>query len=268
MRNKTMQTKTQAEIQAEMQGRRQAEHILSKVHCVQYRTLRAKQLSKSAVYDFWQEFQKDKLNPVLFFDGEMPDFEHFYAWLTAGDKDARFVQAFCPEGGKGEIKALYWLNNRLGKAVMIHFCFLRRAFCEQEEIGKYVVQSLLFCRQSKNSAVPKNMSPEKTQSENGNANTGNRQNKQEKQKEREKQGEQKEQKEQKEQDEQGEYVLSALIGITPKPYRHALAFIRRLGFTLVCEVPEACFFAEKACCKDAVFSMLTRDLYLQKHGMV
>ncbi len=176
----------------------------------QYGTLWAKKIPKSAVYDFWLEFQKDKLNKILFYDGEMPDFEAFYAWLTAKDKDARFiVRGGCAENGgcaQGlDFLALYWLNNPLGKAVMIHFCFLRRAFCEQEEIGLYTVKSLLLCRQN------------------------------------------------------GEYVVSALLGMTPKPYRHALAFIRKLGFRIAGEVPQACFFARQNKCKDAVFSMLTRE---------
>ncbi len=75
---------------------------------------------------------------------------------------------------------------------MIHFCFLRKAFGEQEAIGLHVVESLLHCK-------------------NGS----------------------------------GEYVLSALIGITPKPYRHALAFIRKLGFRIAAELPQACYFARK-----------------------
>lgn len=175
-----------------------------------YGTLWAKKIPKSAVYDFWQEFQKDKLNSILFFDGEMPDFEAFYAWLAAKDKDARFIVRGSAQCGgslprKEDFLALYWLNNPLGKAVMIHFCFLRRAFCEQEEIGRYVTESLLLCRHD------------------------------------------------------GEYAVSALLGMTPKPYRHALAFIRKLGFRIVCEVPQACFFARRNKCTDAVFSMLTRD---------
>ena len=117
----------------------------------------------------------------MFYDGEMTDFAAFQTWLQAADKDARFVA-----DADGKIKALYWLNNPLGKSAMIHFCFLRQAFCEQEAIGRYVVKSLLFCR-----------------------------------------------------DKRGGYVLSALYGLTPKPYRHALAFIRKLGFRLVAELPEA-----------------------------
>lgn len=166
-----------------------------------YQTLWAKQQPFEVLYSFWKQFQEDKLNLVLFFDGEIADFAGFQTWILAKDKDARFVA-----GADGKIKALYWLNNQLGKSAMIHFCFLRQAFCEQEEIGRYVVKSLLLCR-----------------------------------------------------NERGEYVLSALYGLTPKPYRHALAFIQKLGFRLIAELPEACFFARKNACKNGIISILTRE---------
>ncbi len=166
-----------------------------------YRTLRAKNAPQETKTEFWEQFQKDRLNPILFFDGEIPDFANFSAWLSAKDKDARFVT-----GGTGEVKALYWLNNPIGKNAMIHFCFLRKAFGEQEAIGLHVVESLLHCK-------------------NGS----------------------------------GEYVLSALVGITPKPYRHALAFIRKLGFRIVAELPQACYFARQNTYKNALVSILTKE---------
>lgn len=179
-------------------GRRSLSNNLS---YYSYQTLWAKQQNFEVLYTFWKQFQEDKLNPVLFFDGEMADFASFRMWLTAKDKDARFVA-----GADGKIKALYWLNNPLCKSVMIHFCFLRDAFCEQEAVGLYVVKSLLFCKDTK-----------------------------------------------------GDYVLSALYGLTPKPYRHALAFIQKLGFRLAAELPEACFFARKNAYKSGIVSILTRE---------
>lgn len=173
----------------------------SSIHSYPYQTLWAKKQPFDVLYDFWKQFQEDKLNSVLFYDGEMADFASFRAWLLASDKDARFAADL-----DGKIKALYWLNNELGKSVMIHFCFLRHAFCEQEAIGLYVVKSLLFC-----------------------------------------------------QDNKGEYVLSALYGLTPKPYRHALHFIQKLGFRLVAELPGACYFARKNTYKSGIVSILTRE---------
>lgn len=167
---------------------------------VSYQTLWAKKMPPQKIYAFWKQFQKDTLNPVLFYDGEMEDFPAFLAWLLAKDKDARFVAA------NGEIKALYWLNNPQGKSVMIHFCFLRNAFCEQREIGLYVVKSLLLCK-----------------------------------------------------DDKGEFVLSALYGLTPKPYRHALSYIRKLGFRLIGELPAACYFARKKNWKNGIISILTKE---------
>lgn len=168
---------------------------------IPYQTLRAKTVSKQVIYNFWKQFQEDKLNSILFYDGEMQDYSAFAAWLSAKDKDARFIAS-----DQGEIKALYWLNNPLGKSVMIHFCFLKSAFCEQKEIGLYVVKSLLFCK-----------------------------------------------------DKQGGYVISALYGLTPKPYHHALSFIQKLGFSFVGELPEACYFARKNAFKTGIFSILTRE---------
>ena len=171
-----------------------------------YQTLWAKKQPFEVLYGFWKQFQEDKLNSILFYDGEMTDFAAFQTWLQAADKDARFVA-----DADGKIKALYWLNNPLGKSAMIHFCFLRQAFCEQEAIGRYVVKSLLFCR-----------------------------------------------------DKRGGYVLSALYGLTPKPYRHALAFIRKLGFRLVAELPEACYFARRTTYKSGIISMLIREQIIKE----
>lgn len=173
-----------------------------------YQTLWAKKMPQEKIYGFWQQFQKDRLNPILFYDGEIEDFSAFYVWLLAKDRDARFVAA-----KDGKIKALYWLNNPLGRSVMIHFCFLRSAFCEQEKIGLYVVKSLLFCT-----------------------------------------------------DINGEYVLSALFGLTPKPYRHALSFIRKLGFRLTAELPDACYFARNKSWKNGIISILTREQIPKKQN--
>lgn len=166
-----------------------------------YQTLWVKNISKEVIYNFWQQFQEDKLNKILFFDGEMQDFTEFYTWLLAKDKDVRFVA-----NTEGVIKAMYWLNNPLGKSVMIHFCFLKKAFQEQEAIGFYVVKSLLLCRDSKQN-----------------------------------------------------YVLSALIGITPKPYRHALQFIKKLGFEQKAEIPELCYFARKNKYITGIVSVLQKE---------
>lgn len=173
-----------------------------------YQTLWAKKMPQEKIYGFWQQFQKDRLNPILFYDGEIEDFSAFYAWILAKNRDARFVA-----GLDGKIKALYWLNNPLGRSVMIHFCFLRSAFCEQEKIGLYVVKSLLFCT-----------------------------------------------------DINGEYVLSALFGLTPKPYRHALSFIRKLGFRLTAELPDACYFARNKSWKNGIISILTREQIPKKQN--
>lgn len=194
------------------------ERILKRL-AAQYATRRAKSMPEADIYEFWQRFQEDKLNSILFFDGEMPNFQAFCRWLAAGDKDVRFVTDTA-----GEIQALYWLNNRFGKSVMIHFCFLRKAFCQREEIGLYVVLGLLFCEEKALSRADGDKIRQTPAAE-----------------------------------EPKSYVLSALIGITPKPYRHALAFIRTLGFCPVCELPEACYFADKKRYVGGAVGILTRE---------
>lgn len=60
---------------------------------------------------------------------------------------------------------------------------------------------------------------------------------------------------------EGEYCFDALYGLTPRVYRHALHFIKKLGFRLVTEMPSSVFFQkkEKKCLKSAVFSIVRRE---------
>lgn len=60
---------------------------------------------------------------------------------------------------------------------------------------------------------------------------------------------------------EGEYCLDALYGLTPRVYRHALGFIKKLGFRLVVEMPSSVFFQkkEKKSLKSAVFSIMRRE---------
>lgn len=165
-----------------------------------YATVRAKDMPLENIRLFWETFRKDRLGHIVFYDGAPESFEDFYAWLVRYDKDARFIV------GSDGAKALYWLNNVLGKSVMIHFCFLRAAFAEQTQIGLYTVKSLLTYRDGK-----------------------------------------------------GEAAVSCLMGITPKPYRHALAFIQKLGFQIKAEIPLACYFERQGKFKNAVVSLLTEQ---------
>ncbi|OBQ52727.1 hypothetical protein [Halodesulfovibrio spirochaetisodalis] len=60
---------------------------------------------------------------------------------------------------------------------------------------------------------------------------------------------------------EGEFCFDALYGLTPRAYRHALAFIQKLGFRLVTEMPSSVFFQkkEKKYLKSAVLSIIQRD---------
>lgn len=55
---------------------------------------------------------------------------------------------------------------------------------------------------------------------------------------------------------------SALYGVTPKPFRHALRLARRIGFVRQCVIPGACRLdAANGRCVDGVLTLMTK-----KHG--
>ncbi len=163
-----------------------------------WQTVWAKNLSDEFLCAFWQKALAQKVAQATFYEYLPPTPEDFCSWVRG--QDLRFIQNY-----QGEAIAMYWLNNPLGKAVMIHFCFLKEAVAHREAVGRYVTKGLLEAKIN------------------------------------------------------GEYVVSALMGITPKKYRHALNYIKILGFELVAELPEACFFSQKKRYEGAVISILTRN---------
>lgn len=61
--------------------------------------------------------------------------------------------------------------------------------------------------------------------------------------------------------------VSALIGITPKPFRHAWKYALSVGFVQKAVLPEACFlaYAEVPRLVDAVVTLCTRETLLPTH---
>ncbi len=104
-----------------------------------YYTLWAKEVDQTILIDFWEKLNSTSIAKITFYEHLPQNFADFYDFINSSQVDVRFVGKF----GHG-LLAMYWLNNQLGKAVMIHFCVLKHAFIEQVAIGKYVVQSLLL----------------------------------------------------------------------------------------------------------------------------
>ena len=167
----------------------------------EYRTLRARGLDDEILCEFWEKLTAEGVAQMTFYECMPSSPYDFCLWAKGASQDVRLI-----EDEFGEILAMYWLNNPLGKSAMIHFCYVRAAFLEQNAIGKYVVRSLLLTT-----------------------------------------------------DADGAFVLSALMGITPKVYRHALKFIKDLGFSLFGVLPKSCYFSETKKHRDGVISVLTRE---------
>lgn len=166
-----------------------------------YQTYWARRMDEAALKAFWEELTASNLERSIFYEYCPKSGDDFCLWTKSPSQDVRFVT-----DNSGKILGMYWLNNMLGKSVMIHFCFLREAFSLQEEIGKYVVKGLMEAK-----------------------------------------------------DAQGDYVISALMGLTPKVYRHVFPFIYDLGFKRIGILPKSCHFRDKNTYYDGVLTMLTRE---------
>lgn len=181
-----------------------------------YKTLRIKDMPEEQLKLFWKILQESNVGRMTFYEYMPSTTEEFCKWAREKNKDLRFIVShnyvieqtkfITSEDVQKYFRAMYWLNNPLGKSIMIHFCFLKHAFAEQDAVGNYVVSGLL---ETKNP--------------------------------------------------QGEFVLDALMGVTPCVYRHAIGYIKKLGFSILGRLPNACFFEEKQRYKDAYLSLLTRD---------
>ncbi len=172
---------------------------MQKIHIgEEYYTVWGKEVEKGILMDFWHKFSNSSLAKATFYEYMPESFAEFLAFVQSKHQDVRFVGKI-----NGNLVGMYWLNNRLGKAVMIHFCILKEAINQQLPMGNYVVSSLLQAK------------------------------------------------------EDDKYVISALIGLTPKIYRHATDYIQKLGFEIVAVLPDSCYFQTKNKFVEGVVSMLT-----------
>ena len=187
-----------------------------------YDTLWAKNLDDEVLTKFWDQICAEGVARMTFYEYMPKDSEEFCSWAKGDAQDVRFIintenrsdveNHTGTNNSENKILAMYWLNNILGKAAMIHFCYIRAAFCEHIEIGEYVVRSLLLTK-----------------------------------------------------NEDDDFVVSALMGLTPKVYRHALGFVENLGFSILGVLPKSCLFSEKNSYKDGVISVLTRENIMRKN---
>ncbi len=118
--------------------------------------------------------------------------------------------------------ALCWLDGFSGRAARIHFCVLRAGLPRADEIGRMVVRFLLRATNPPQ-PQPGGLQPQP--------------------------------------DRPAPYRLDTLVGLTPAPYRHALAFVARLGFRRAAVIPGGMVLARSTGTRvcDAVLTLCTRS---------
>ena len=149
---------------------------------------------------------------TLFYDGSIRRPGEFADLM----QDAgTWVYAVCgavpgPLRGRAPL-AFCWLNNFSGRGAMIHFCVLSEGRERAEAIGRFVVRALLLA--GPNRPVPRELlTAESSEAAHLLSKVAA---------------------------EPGPYCLDALFGLTPAPFRHALAFVRKLGFQEKGRLPHA-----------------------------
>lgn len=118
--------------------------------------------------------------------------------------------------------ALCWLDGFSGRAARIHFCVLRAGLPRADEIGRMVVRFLLGAI-SRPQPQPGHLRSQP--------------------------------------DGPPPHTLDTLVGLTPAPYRHALAFVARLGFRRAAVIHGGAVLARPTGARvcDAVLTLCTRS---------
>ena len=169
-------------------------------------------LTREELMRLFDGARADGLAETLFYDGSVSRAAEFAdlmrepgTWMYAvcgkppGDLRGRAPLAFC------------WLNNFSGRGAMIHFCVLSEGRERAEAIGRFVVRALLLA--GPNRPVPRELlTAESSEAAHLLSKVAA---------------------------EPGPYCLDALFGLTPAPFRHALAFVRKLGFQEKGRLPHA-----------------------------
>ena len=169
-------------------------------------------LIRSELMRLFALVREQNLVDTLFYDGSIRRAGEFADLVQDAGP---WVYVICgnipgPLRGRAPL-AFCWLNNFSGRGAMIHFCVLNEGRERAEAIGRFVVRALLLARQ--NRPVPRELltadGPEAAHLLAAAAAAP------------------------------GPYCLDALFGLTPAPFRHALDFVRRLGFQEKGRLPHA-----------------------------
>jgi hypothetical protein len=136
-------------------------------------------LTVNHMAEIWASLEKEGKAERLFYDGCVQSEADFIDYLTEPDIYAYAVYA--PDWERP--LAVYWLNNFLGHAALMHFAYLEAGLAERYTIG---IDTCNFLLRGSGGQV------------------------------------------------------SALIGITPKPFRHAWQFALAVGFVKLGIIPKAC----------------------------
>lgn len=142
-------------------------------------TLLSPTLTEDHLAVIWQKLEEEGRSGWLFYDGFTRTERDFIDFMT--DPNVYSYAVYSPDDGGITPLALYWLNNPIGNATMMHFAYLTAGQAERYRIG---IETCNFLLRSGG--------------------------------------------------------ISALIGITPKPFRHAWRFALSVGFVKMGILPKAC----------------------------
>ena len=169
-------------------------------------------LTREELTRLFDGMRADGLAEALFYDGSVSRAEEFADLMR---EPGTWIYAVCGNAPgylrRRDPLAFCWLNNFSGRGAMIHFCVTANGRERAEGIGRFVTRSLLLSRPRRAAdralltvegpAAVRLLSLAVT--------------------------------------EPGPYCLDALFGLTPAPFRHALAFVRGLGFREKGRLPHA-----------------------------
>ncbi|WP_290918327.1 GNAT family N-acetyltransferase [Halodesulfovibrio sp.] len=97
-------------------------------------------LTESELANIWQSICEEGKKDIVFYDGEIATCDDFVQFMQ---DDTNYVYV-AYEGG--ELLALVWLNNFMGRCAMIHFTMFYNSKGREQDIATYLLNFLLFSR--------------------------------------------------------------------------------------------------------------------------
>ena len=210
----------------------------------------ARALTRGELMRIFEFIQAHNLHETLFYDGSVCRAGEFadllqdagtWFYAVCGKESEPLHGPSCsnlPGPSYGRLRghnvlAIFWLNNFSGRGAMIHFCVLPQGQSRAVNIGRFVTRFLLFSGRSK-AASRELLTAEGTLA----AQTLSQAT-----------------------DSADQYCLDALYGLTPAPFRHALSFVKALGFQEKGRLPHALSLQRngKERTVDGVITCLTRQ---------